>query len=98
MTQEKSQENQKRVEIKITGLVQGVFFRHEAKMLVKKLGLTGFVRNEPDASVVIIAEGVEEGLQKLIDWVKVGTKWSKVESVKVEWKDAAGKFNGFEIQ
>ncbi len=93
----RGQENQKHVEIKVIGLVQGVFFRYEAKMLAEKLGLTGFVRNEPDASVVIIAEGEEERLQKLINWAKVGTKWSKIESIKVEWRNAARKFNGFEI-
>lgn len=93
-------------ELKITGWV-----RNESMGRSQLLGFDGkfsrassrSVKNFPGfrrkgETVKILAEGTEENLQKLIDWVKVGTKWSKVESVKVEWKDAIGKFNGFEIQ
>ena len=87
----------KRAEIKITGRVQGVFFRQVAKSKAGELGLAGFVRNEPDGSVLIVAEGEEEKLQKLVEWAKVGTELSQVERVDITWKDASNKFKFFEM-
>lgn len=98
MTQEKNQEVYMQVEIKITGQVQGVFFRQETKNIAESLGLSGFVQNEPNASVLIVAEGKEANLQKLIEWAKVGTKSSSVESVSVEWGGNTGEFLQFEIR
>lgn len=88
----------KRVEIKITGQVQGVFFRQGVKVEAEGLGLTGWVRNEPDGSVRIVAEGEEEKLQKLAEWTKLGTSWAKVENVEVEWKEVSREFTNFEVR
>lgn len=87
-----------RVILTITGEVQGVFFRHQTKMEAEKLGLTGWVRNEDDGSVKIVAEGTEENLQKLIEWCKKGTEFSKVEKGEVEWSGAREEFVNFEIK
>ena len=57
----------KRVEIRITGKVQAVGFRFAAQREALNLGLVGFVRNEPDGSVVIIAEGEEQDLRRLAE-------------------------------
>ena len=73
----------KRVEIIITGSVQGVLFRPGTKAEALRLGLVGWVKNELDGSVRIVAEGPEENLQKLVDWCRKGTKWEKIEDVKV---------------
>ena len=85
------------VELRIQGLVQEVFFRHSAKQMADRLGITGWARNEPDTSVSIFAQGEKDALQKLIDWCKKGTEWSRVNDVKVEWKDATEKPTTFEI-
>ena len=87
----------KRVELKIIGRVQGVFFRSEVRRVAHNLGLTGRVNNENDGSVKIVAEGEEPALQKLIDWCKKGTKRSQVERVDAEWQEATGEFADFEI-
>lgn len=87
----------KRVEIKVSGQVQGVFFRQGVKEMAEELGLTGWVSNEADGSVKIVAEGKEENLQKLIEWCKKGTNWSKIERVKVEWQESEGNFKSFLI-
>ncbi len=58
--------------IRVTGRVQGVFFRVSTQREAQSLGLTGFVRNEPDGSVYIEAEGEEEALQKLLAWIRAG--------------------------
>lgn len=87
----------KRVEIKITGRVQGVFFRQAAKSKADELGLAGFVKNESDGSVRIIAEGEENQLQKLIEWAKVGTEFTKVEQIDIIRKEATGELDSFSI-
>lgn len=89
---------QTRVEIKVAGQVQGVFFRQSAKEKADELNITGLVRNELDGSVLIVAEGDEGSLQKLVEWAKIGTEWARVEKVAVEWKGATGEFNGFSIK
>lgn len=87
----------RRIEIKVYGQVQGVFFRQGVKGMADELGLIGWASNEADGSVKIVAEGKEENLQKLIDWCRKGTKWSKVEKVEIEWHEASGEFDSFVI-
>lgn len=87
----------RRIEIKITGRVQGVFFRQAAKMVADTLGLTGWARNEPDGSVRIVAEGEEEKLQKLAEWCRTGTEYSKIKNVEIEWGETAGRFSLFDV-
>ena len=57
----------KRTDLKIYGKVQGVFFRDTARIEAEKLGLTGFVRNTPDGTVEIVAEGEDKNLKKFIE-------------------------------
>lgn len=87
----------KRVEIRVSGQVQGVFLRQSVKEEAGRLGLGGWVRNEDDGSVKIVAEGEEGQLQKLAEWCRKGTEWAKVENVEVEWGEARGEFNGFRV-
>ncbi len=89
---------EKRVEIKVTGSVQGVFFRTGVKVEAERFGLTGWARNEPDGSVRIMAEGEEENLQKLVEWCRKGTEYSHVDKVEVEWGEAKGEFYIFEVR
>ena len=87
----------KRVAIRVFGRVQGVFFRQTTKEVAEKLGLTGWVRNEPGSSVFIVAEGEENELQKLIEWCKKGTEETHVKSVGVTWYSDADEFSEFQI-
>ncbi len=84
--------------IRITGKVQGVFFRHESKKIAEGLGITGIVRNEKDGSVFIEAEGEREALDKLLLWAKTGPRYAKVEKVEPMWGVGAGGHKGFLIQ
>ena len=88
----------KRLQIKIHGQVQGVFFRDSAKKEADELGLFGFARNEPDGTVYIEAEGDKEALGKFLEWCKKGTMSAKVEKVDFEFGDEIGDFNNFEIK
>jgi len=88
----------KQVIIKVFGQVQGVFFRSETAEQAEQFGLFGWVRNEQDGSVKIIAEGEEKNLEKLIKFCKDGPKFAKVEKIEVEYKEASGGFNEFFIR
>ncbi len=87
----------KRVEIKVFGRVQGVFFRDEAYRRAKKLELYGWVKNEKDGSVKIVVEGLEDNLKKLIEWSKRGPLLARVDKIEVKWKKGTGEFKNFEI-
>lgn len=87
----------KRIVVKVSGRVQGVFFRQAALARAEKLNLNGFIRNENDGSVTITAEGEEEALQKLLEWCRIGPPWARIDEIKTERREATGEFNGFEI-
>ena len=50
--------------ITLYGKVQGVFLRRTIEHEAKRKGIAGFVRNEPDGSVYIEAEGEENNIEK----------------------------------
>ena len=87
----------KRVEIIVTGIVQGVFFRASTRDFASKLNLAGTVRNLRDGTVEVIAEGKEEKLFSLIGYTKRGPPSAEVYNVDVKWKEAEGKLSGFKL-
>lgn len=82
----------------VSGRVQGVFFRDNIKKFADRSGLNGFVRNLPNGTVEITAEGSEGKLKELIDFCKSSPGISHVEDVEVEYKKVTGGFDGFEIR
>ncbi len=89
----------KRVVLKIYGKVQGVFFRDSAQRKAKELNLSGWVRNEPDGTVQIVAEGEEKDLKELIEWCRVGgAEYARVDKVNIEWLEPSGQFNNFIVK
>lgn len=87
----------KRLTIKISGKVQGVFFRASAKDVADTLGIAGFVKNATDGSVYIEAEGDEEKLNQFVGWCHQGPSRAVVESVDVEERSIQG-FTTFEVK
>jgi acylphosphatase len=86
----------KHVQIKVTGRVQGVNFRYATQKRAAELGVSGFVRNEPDGSVYIEAEGEEGLVDQLTKWCKRGPPRADVSGVEVISADLKG-FRTFEI-
>jgi acylphosphatase len=86
----------KRIIIHVYGLVQGVFFRYTTRKIARKLGITGIVKNLPNGSVYIEAEGPEDKLLELIRFAKKGPKAANVESIEFEYKEPQYKFKGFD--
>lgn len=85
------------VSLKIAGLVQGVCFRSNAERRAHELGVTGFVRNEPDGSVFLEAEGKEEALAQFITWCHQGPRAAQVKNVIVNEGTLKG-YTDFEIR
>lgn len=73
-----------RYSIKITGRVQGVGFRYSTLSEARRMGLTGFVRNMPDGSVYIEAEGPVETLNTFVAWCRKGPGISFVDSLTAD--------------
>lgn len=86
----------KHLDIRVRGRVQGVFFRATTQDAALELGVRGTVRNEPDGSVLIEAEGSEERLESFLRRVRQGPPNSRVESVTVHEGEPRGHV-GFEI-
>lgn len=87
----------KRVELKIHGRVQGVFYRDSARRRANKLGVIGCAKNESDGTVFIVAEGEEETLKKFIEWCYNGPILAKVTRINVQWKQVGGEYKKFDI-
>jgi acylphosphatase len=83
--------------IHVTGHVQGVFFRNSAKEQAESLGLAGFVRNEPDGSVLVMIEGGPDKLDQFIAWCGEGPPDAAVVQVAVTEQAAEG-LQGFEVR
>jgi len=87
-----------RLEAKIYGLVQGVGFRYFVKREARSLGISGWVRNVPDGSVEVVAEGEKDALEVLLSLLHRGPSFAVVKRVDYAWKDYKGEFSGFEIR
>lgn len=88
---------QARLNLKISGRVQGVFFRAETARKARSLGLVGWVRNAPDGTVEVVAEGEKEALERLYAWCQKGSSFAQVEKVEAEWESYQGEFKKFGV-
>ena len=84
------------VDVRVTGHVQGVFFRLSTRNRAVELGVRGSVRNEPDGSVSISAEADPPKLDRFLEWVRRGPTRSRVDSVTVVEQETRG-LGDFEV-
>ena len=92
-----TEEKMRRVEIIVTGMVQGVFFRASTRDFARRLNLEGTVRNLFDGSVEIIAEGAEDKLNELIGFAKTGPPSAQVYNIEISWKEPEGNLSRFRV-
>ncbi len=88
----------KRLRIKVFGVVQGVGFRWFTKRLADRLGVVGWVRNLPDGSVEIEAQGKPDQLEEFLAAVKQGPPAGYVSRMEVEELTPVNDYWGFEIR
>lgn len=81
----------------ITGKVQGVRFRDYVQVSAGELHLTGFVRNNSDGSVTVVAHGLLDDLKAFVEYLHEGSLQAKVEGVAVEWKTSLVTYDDFSV-
>lgn len=86
-----------RFEATVRGRVQGVGFRRYVRGWARTLGLVGWVRNEADGSVRLVAEGESEALDRLARLLWGGPPPADVEAVELTRGTATGGFETFDV-
>ena len=85
------------VQLIVSGKVQGVFFRDSTRRKAIELDLVGYAKNMHDGNVEVVAQGDENKLNELIEFIKNNPGRSKVENIKVSDKHPE-KLKFFEIR
>ena len=83
--------------IKITGKVQGVFFRKSTLDKAIQLGIKGWVRNDRGGSVLTEIEGSSSAVEEMEEWLKKGPENAVVERIDVE-TGTEKRYTSFEIR
>lgn len=86
-----------RVHLIISGHVQGVAYRASAQRCAKQLALTGWVRNQRNGNVEVIAEGNDKQLAEFIHWAERGPRFAVVDNLLTEYSAASDEFSDFLI-
>lgn len=89
--------SQARAAVRVTGRVQGVWFRQSTKQTANLHKVKGWARNNPDGSVEAVFEGEENAVKAVVDWCRQGPQMAHVENLELEWSDASGEFSNFQI-
>ncbi|WP_311211876.1 MULTISPECIES: acylphosphatase [unclassified Arthrobacter] len=87
-----------RVTARITGVVQGVGFRYWTARKADELTLKGTVRNSPDGSVELVAEGTGADVEHLMKWLRSSRAPGRVADVDFQLCEATGEFEDFRIE
>lgn len=82
----------------ISGIVQGVGFRYATRSAAHRLGACGYVRNLPDGSVEVVAEGADEIIEQLKRWLSSGPGGAVVEDIRLTELPYRGQFHDFTIE
>ena len=72
-----------RARLRVTGRVQGVYYRDSCRQMAQRLGVNGWVRNCPDGAVEVVAEGGRNDLDALASWCRHGPPRAVVTAVEV---------------
>ncbi len=87
-----------RIKITVYGLVQGVGFRYHTRQQALSQNLTGYVKNRPNTTVEIVADGPEENIRSLVQWVRQGPARARVDRIEVENCLPINRFDSFIIE
>lgn len=84
-----------RLRLRITGRVQGVWYRGATEREATRLGVHGWVRNRPDGSVEALVEGAPAAVRALIAWCRTGPPGARVAEIAETSEPANGDLQGF---
>ena len=91
-------EGQVAVRATVQGRVQGVFFRAFVEEHAQQLGLRGYVRNLPSGTVEVVAEGEQERVERLVEYLRVGPPGARVKRVVTRWSAYTGSYSSFRVR
>jgi acylphosphatase len=80
---------------KISGRVQGVYYRGTTVSRARELGISGYARNLPDGRVEVLAQGEDAAVAAFIQWLWIGSIAARVTAVEVRDAAAAQPRAGF---
>lgn len=89
--------NKIRMHLIIEGRVQGVWFRESTRKKALSLGVTGWVRNLPDGTVEVVAEGDKDKVKELVKWCYKGPPAARVTRVHEQKEEYLGEFDSFDV-
>ena len=87
-----------RLQVWITGRVQGVGFRYATARQANALGLLGWVRNAVDGSVEAEFEGPKPALEQMLTWCHTGPPFAHVTDVRSQWESGEPRHTRFRIR
>lgn len=86
------------VRLQISGLVQGVCFRHYTRETALENGVSGWVRNCSDGTVEALLQGDEAAVNRVIHWCQAGPPAARVDKVEVTVAEPLDAGTGFRIR
>lgn len=86
------------VEARITGRVQGVWYRAWTRDEARRLGLAGWVRNEPDGSVRALFVGPEATVKAMLDLCREGPPLARVTRIETRPLSPVPDLPGFDVR
>jgi acylphosphatase len=81
----------------VSGRVQGVFFRDTCERVATGLGVSGWVRNRPDGTVEVVAEGERAAVDELLTWCRDGPPRARVDRIEITAEPVAAE-RGFRVR
>ncbi len=89
---------ERRVHIRVSGLVQGVYYRLTMQKTASIHGVNGWVRNLEDGDVEAVIEGESDNVGRVIEWCRQGPDEARVDDVKIDDQEPEGGFSSFDIR
>jgi len=86
-----------RFRVRVSGRVQGVWYRESCRQVADGLGVAGWVRNEPDGTVLAVVEGPPADVERLLEWMRTGPRHAAVSAVVTEPEEPRGE-RGFAVR
>jgi acylphosphatase len=83
--------------VRVTGRVQGVFYRAWSQAQARELAISGWIRNCPDGSVEAHVQGEQRAVDRMIERMRRGPANARVDDVEVE-ESAPGDSGRFELR
>ncbi|MPZ68857.1 MAG: acylphosphatase [Actinobacteria bacterium] len=82
--------------MRLSGRVQGVFFRDSARQVANEHNVAGSARNLPDGRLEIVLEGPAEAVSEVVTWAETGPEFARVDAVEIVDEEPQG-LRGFTI-